>query len=149
MLPLRARSLTRVGMGPIIQDHARQQGKPVFELTVKTEFSAAHRLRGYEGACERLHGHNYKVDVVLRGERLNDLGMLMDFKAVKAALAEIVGAFDHQFLNDVAPFDATNPSAENIAKHVADELTSRLPEGVGVKSATVWESDRCAAAYVP
>ncbi len=121
----------------------------MFELTVQTDFSAAHSLRGYDGACERLHGHNYKVDVVLCGERLGELGMLMDFKEVKTALAEIVGAFDHQFLNDVAPFDTINPSAENIAKVVCDRLAEKVPGGVAVKGVTVWESDRCAATYVP
>jgi len=120
----------------------------MFELTVKTDFSAAHSLRGYEGACERLHGHNYKVDAVLCGERLGELGMLVDFKAVKAALAEVVGAFDHQFLNDVEPFDAVNPSAENIAKVVCERLVEKVPEGVAVKSVTVWESDRCGATYL-
>ena len=121
----------------------------MFELTVKAEFSAAHRLREYEGACERLHGHNYKVDVTLAGERLGPSGMLVDFKEVKAALAEIVGAFDHLFLNDVAPFTEINPSAENLAKHVCDELSARTPDGVAVKSVTVWESDRCGATYSP
>lgn len=120
----------------------------MFELTVQTDFSAAHSLRGYEGACERLHGHNYRVDVVLCGERLNELGMLMDFKEVKAALAEIVGAFDHQFLNDVEPFTQINPSAENIAKVVCERLVEKVPGRVAVKDVTVWESDRCGATYV-
>ena len=121
----------------------------MFELAVKTEFSAAHRLREYEGACERLHGHNYKVDAVVCGEQLNKLGMLVDFKEVKAALAEIVGVFDHQFLNEIEPFDAANPSAENIAKVVCERLAEMMPGGVAVKSVTVWESDRCAATYIP
>ena len=121
----------------------------MFELTVKTEFAAAHRLREYEGACENLHGHNYKVDVALCGEQLNDLGILIDFKDVKAALAEIIGRLDHVFLNETAPFDAINPTAENIAKHIAEELAARMPEAVAVKSITVWESDRCGATFIP
>jgi len=119
----------------------------MFELTVKTEFAAAHSLREYEGACERLHGHNYKVDVVLAGEQLGPQGMLIDFKEIKAALGEIVGRLDHQFLNDVPPFDEINPSAENLAKHIADALAGRVP--VDVQSVTVWESDRCGATYRP
>ena len=121
----------------------------MFELTIKTEFAAAHRLREYEGACENLHGHNYKVDVALCGERLNDLGILIDFKDVKAALAEIIDRLDHVFLNEAAPFDTTNPTAENIAKHICEELAARMPEAVAVKNITVWESDRCSATYIP
>ena len=121
----------------------------MFELIIKTEFAAAHRLRGYKGACENLHGHNWKVDVVLQSERLNDLGMVADFKDVKAALAEILDKFDHTFLNDVEPFKETNPTTENIAQAICEELGERLPEGVTVRSVTSWESDRCGATYVP
>ncbi len=120
----------------------------MFELTVKAEFAAAHRLREYAGACERLHGHNYKLDVVLRSERLNEAGLVVDFKDVKTALAEILGRLDHQLLNDVEPFTTVNPSAENIAKHVCEELAKRMPEGVAVRSVTAWESDRCGATYL-
>ena len=121
----------------------------MFELTVKTEFAAAHRLREYEGACENLHGHNYKIDVVLCGERLDDTGMLIDFKDVKAALAEIVGRLDHVFLNEAEPFDEVNPTAENVAKHICEQLAARMPDAVAVKSVAVWESDRCGATYIP
>ena len=121
----------------------------MFELTIKTEFAAAHCLREYEGACERLHGHNYKIDAVLCGERLGDQGMLIDFKEIKAALADITAGLDHVFLNDAEPFAEINPTAENIAKHIAEALAARLPEGVGVKAVTVWESDRCGATFVP
>jgi 6-pyruvoyltetrahydropterin/6-carboxytetrahydropterin synthase len=121
----------------------------VYELTVRAEFSAAHRLREYDGACERLHGHNYEVEAVLRGDRLNRAGMLMDFKAVKAALAEALEGLDHRLLNEVKPFDRLNPSAEHIAKVLADRLISKMPDGVAVKAVTVWESSRCGASYVP
>ena len=114
---------------------------------MKTEFAAAHRLRGYKGACEKLHGHNWKLDVVLQSNRLNDLGLVMDFHEVKAALKDILAEFDHSFLNDLARFKTVNPTTENIAKAVADELVKRLPEGVRVKSVTSWESDRCGATY--
>ena len=120
----------------------------MFELTVQTAFAAAHRLREYKGACENLHGHNYKVDVTLRAGELNGLGMLMDFKEIKALLGEVVDRFDHTFLNDVEPFSEINPTAENIAKHIAESLAGRMPEPVAVKSVTVWESDRCAATYI-
>ncbi len=121
----------------------------MFELTVTTGFAAAHRLREYEGACENLHGHNWKVEVVLQSERLNNLGMVMDFNQAKAALGEMLDEFDHKFLNELDRFSEVTPTTENIAKAVAEELDGRLPEGVGVKSVTSWESDRCGATYVP
>ncbi|MFW6158361.1 MAG: 6-carboxytetrahydropterin synthase QueD [Planctomycetota bacterium] len=121
----------------------------MYELTVKADFSAAHRLRDYEGACERLHGHNYKVDVVVAGERLDEMDVLVDFRQVKAILADVLDAFDHRYLNEVAPFDSVNPTAENIAKVIADRLADGLPDGVAVRSVTAWESDRCGATYAP
>ena len=121
----------------------------MFELIIQTDFAAAHRLREYEGACENLHGHNWKVDVVLASERLNSLGMVVDFKEVKAALSEILGEFDHTYLNDNERFQTINPTTENIAKIICEELSARLPEGVRVKSVTSWESDRCGATYLP
>ena len=121
----------------------------MFELTVRTEFAAAHRLRGYKGACEKLHGHNWKVDVVIEAARLDKLGMLMDFKDVKAVVDDILDKLDHELLNDLPPFRKVNPSSENIAKFIARELAKRLPRGVQVKSVTSWESDRCGATYVP
>ncbi len=121
----------------------------MFELTVRTEFAAAHRLREYEGACENLHGHNYRVDATLQSDGLDDLGMMMDFKEIKAALGEIVDRLDHVFLNDTEAFGEINPTAENIAKHIYEELAARTPKPVAVKSVTVWESDRCGATYAP
>jgi len=121
----------------------------MFELTVRTEFAAAHCLRGYKGACEKLHGHNWKIDVVLRSARLDKLGMVMDFKEVKAALAQITGTLDHRLLNDLPPFRKANPTSENVARFIADRLAKRLPRGVRVKSVTSWESDRCGATYLP
>jgi 6-pyruvoyltetrahydropterin/6-carboxytetrahydropterin synthase len=120
-----------------------------YQLTIQTDFAGAHCLRGYEGACERLHGHNYKIDVVVRGERLDRLGMLVDFKVVKRAVGEVVDRFDHQFLNETPPFDAVNPTAENIARVIADGLAERLPDGVAVARVTAWESDRCGATFIP
>jgi 6-pyruvoyltetrahydropterin/6-carboxytetrahydropterin synthase len=121
----------------------------MFELTVHDEFSAAHRLRGYEGKCERLHGHNYKVCVVLRADELDDIGMVVDFKQVKAALDEALQQLDHTLLNDTEPFRETNPTAENIAKWIAEELGRQLPAQAAVRSVTTFESDRCGATYFP
>ncbi len=114
---------------------------------VRTEFAAAHRLRGYDGNCERLHGHNWKVDVVLRGERLDGLGMLMDFRDARRLVEDILAEFDHQNLNDIERFTTTNPTTENIARAVFDALAARLPDGVSVARVTAWESDQCGASY--
>jgi 6-pyruvoyltetrahydropterin/6-carboxytetrahydropterin synthase len=124
----------------------------MFEASVEVEFSAAHRLREYAGACERLHGHNYRVMAVVAGERLGPAGMLVDFKDLKRDLASIVNTLDHHCLNeDIADFASgrLNPTAENIAWWVATKLAERLPEGLRLARLTVWESDRSAATYVP
>jgi len=119
----------------------------VFELSVKTGFAAAHRLRGYQGKCESLHGHNWKVEVVLEGAKLNELGMVMDFSDVKRLLRDIVADLDHQYLNDLPPFAETNPTTEGIARFISERLAGALPQGVRVKSVTCWESDDCSATY--
>ncbi|HET7101054.1 MAG TPA: 6-carboxytetrahydropterin synthase QueD, partial [Terriglobia bacterium] len=87
----------------------------MFEVSVEYSFAAGHALRGYKGKCENVHGHNYKVRVTVEGEKLNSIGLLMDFSDLRAALKELAGRFDHHFLNEVEPFTETNPSAENLA----------------------------------
>lgn len=119
----------------------------MFELIVETDFAAAHSLRGYQGKCENLHGHNWKVQVVLKSQRLNDLGMVMDFKEVEDRVGEILESFDHKYLNDLAPFKRRNPTTENVSKVLYHELSKRLPKGVSVTKVTTWESDCCGASY--
>ena len=128
----------------------------MFEVTVESDFAAAHRLRDYEGVCERLHGHNYKVAVTVRGETLGSSGMLADFKTLKGTLVEVLDRLDHRCLNDdVDEFKegALNPTAENIAKMIWGEMAERLgdalPDGATVARVTVWESERSAATYAP
>jgi 6-pyruvoyltetrahydropterin/6-carboxytetrahydropterin synthase len=120
-----------------------------FELTIETDFSAAHNLREYEGECERLHGHNYRVNVSLRGSELGDVGMLMDFRIAKEITGEVVGRLDHEYLNELEPFDSINPTTEHIAREIARGVAERLPEGVAVSSVACWESDRAAVRYFP
>jgi len=120
-----------------------------YELFVTAEFSAAHSLRNYEGKCERLHGHNWRVDLRLQGRRLNHEGLLLDFVEVKRILAAVLDPFDHAYLNETPPFDRLNPSSENLARIIAGAVAKRLPRGVRVASVTCWESDRCAATYKP
>ena len=120
-----------------------------YELFIQADFSAAHNLREYKGKCERLHGHNWRIDLRLAGDRLNAEGLLLDFTEAKRILGEVLERFDHRYLNEVEPFDRLQPSSEMIARVVAEAVAERLPAGVRVSSVTAWESDRCAATYRP
>jgi len=119
----------------------------MYELKIDSGFSAAHNLREYEGNCERLHGHNWKVSVTLSAGKLNELGMVADFRDVKKVLKEILGDFDHRYLNEIKEFKKANPTTENIARIIYTRLSKKLPENVRVKSVTAWESDGCGATY--
>jgi 6-pyruvoyltetrahydropterin/6-carboxytetrahydropterin synthase len=120
----------------------------MYELRIITHFSAAHQLRNYEGACERLHGHNWKVEVFVTGRELRDDGLLMDFKEIKRATQKVLERFDHRLLNEVEPFGSVNPSSENIARHIFDALSSELNQGeVRVSRVTAWESETACATY--
>lgn len=118
-----------------------------YELLISADFAAAHRLREYDGNCERLHGHNWKVDVALRAEALDDLGMALDFREAKRLIGEVLDQFDHQYLNDVGAFRELNPTTENIARTVYQMLAAKLPDGVTVARVTAWESDNCGVSY--
>jgi 6-pyruvoyltetrahydropterin/6-carboxytetrahydropterin synthase len=120
-----------------------------YELFIQADFSAAHALREYKGKCERLHGHNWRVDLRLAGDRLDAEGLLLDFTEAKRILGEVLERFDHRYLNEVEPFDRLQPSSENIARTIAEAVAERFPAGVRVVSVTAWESDRCAATYSP
>ena len=121
----------------------------MFEVTVEQDFASAHALRNYKGACENVHGHNWKVQVVIAGETLDDAGMLIDFLDVKRMMDAIVARLDHQFLNDVPPFDVKNPSAENLAEHFFEKLAEGLSGPVRVKEVKVWETAIQSATYRP
>ena len=120
----------------------------MFELMVETTFAAAHQLRGYKGKCEQVHGHNWKVQVHVVAERLNDIDIAMDFHDLKNILNEVIEPLDHSFLNDIFPFTEKNPSSENMAKWIYDSLNKKLSdEQVQVSAVTVWESDSASATY--
>ena len=122
----------------------------MFEVSVEQEFASAHALRNYKGACENVHGHNWKVQVVVEGEKLDAAGMLIDFLEVKTMMDEIVARLDHRFLNEVPPFDVRNPSAENLAEHFYEEMTGRMRElPVRVKEVKIWETGIQSATYRP
>ncbi len=122
----------------------------MFEVSIDYSFAAGHALRDYKGKCENVHGHNYKVRVTVQGENLDSTGLLIDFIDLRQAVKTIVDQFDHQFLNDVSPFDRLNPSAENIARYFSQELEPKVQQnGACVHSVTVWETDTSFATYRP
>lgn len=128
----------------------------MFELTVRTKFSAAHKLMCYEGQCAKLHGHTWLVDVFVSGSKLNDAGMLVDFVELKNIVKDTVKNFDHSYLNEIPPFTQKkgngflNPTAENIAwvifHAVKNKLTTKAPQAK-VKKVRIWESPNAAATY--
>jgi len=123
----------------------------MFEVSVEETFAAGHALRNYRGKCENLHGHNYRVMITLQGPQLDSIGLLVDFVQVKKLIQTVVDRLDHQYLNDVAPFDLLNPSAENMAKYFYDEISGGLDQSVPVHVAQVqlWETDTTSATYRP
>ena len=124
----------------------------MFEVAVEQGFASAHALRNYKGRCENVHGHNWKVRVVIEGEKLDQTGMLVDFLDVKSLMGEILDRIDHQFLNEIPPFDVVNPSAENIAEYFYRQMAGRLeatPVPVRIREVKIWETDIQSATYRP
>jgi 6-pyruvoyltetrahydropterin/6-carboxytetrahydropterin synthase len=123
----------------------------MFEVSVEDTFASGHYLRGYRGKCEKPHGHNYKIRITLCGEKLDNIGLLLDFRDVKTVMNEIIDHLDHQMLNDIEPFDTLNPSAENMAKYFYDEMNARLRQKsdgrVRVSKVKLWETDTTTATY--
>ncbi len=122
----------------------------MFELKVTTHFAAAHQLRMVAEKCENMHGHNWKVEVVVAGRRLNEAGVLVDFGEIKAHVAQIMSRLDHRYLNELDFFKDGNPSSENIAVFVAESLAEMLSGSeVRVARVTAWESEDACATYIP
>jgi 6-pyruvoyltetrahydropterin/6-carboxytetrahydropterin synthase len=120
----------------------------MFSVCKEFRFAAAHQIRGHKGGCENLHGHSYRVRVWVEAARLDGLGMVVDFADLKAAMEEVLGPFDHRFLNEVPPFDERNTTAELLAEHVCAEVGRRLDDGrARVARVEVWESDSAFAVY--
>jgi len=120
----------------------------MYEVMVEGSFSAAHNLRGYGKKCEKLHGHNWKVQVGIRGGKLDNTGMLVDFREVRDYLEMIMEKLDHKYLNEISHFKVTNPTSENIARFIYSELKARLKSSrYMVNKVTVWESDTASATY--
>lgn len=122
----------------------------MYQVSVEQHFDAAHFLRGYHGKCEALHGHRFRVVVKVTASRVDDIGMAYDFVELKRHLRDIVSRFDHSCLNDVPPFDKINPSSENIATTIYNELQTKLAGApVSLSSVEVWESPQSGVAYTP
>jgi 6-pyruvoyltetrahydropterin/6-carboxytetrahydropterin synthase len=124
----------------------------MFVLTIEDYFSSAHQLRGYKGKCENIHGHNWRVILNVRGEVLNDIGLLIDFNDLKDILKKITGYLDHKNLNEIEPFTTINPSSENIAEFVAvkaQEEVTKINSSLYVESVTIWESHTSRCTFYP
>lgn len=121
----------------------------MYELTTIVNFEAAHRLPDYPGKCSRLHGHNWKVEVTVAGPSLDKLGMLIDFRELKQTVNEVITTLDHYYLNETEPFSEVNPTAENIARYIYEEIGKKLTATaqVTVTKVKVWESPQSAAVY--
>jgi 6-pyruvoyltetrahydropterin/6-carboxytetrahydropterin synthase len=123
----------------------------MFEVSVEHTFASGHALRNYRGKCENVHGHNYRVQVLVRGEKLDDVGMLADFTALKKLLREVSEPLDHVFMNDIEPFTTVNPTAENLAVYIFEKMKEglKLENGGKVSEVKVWETDIQYAVYRP
>jgi len=122
----------------------------MYQVSVEQHFDAAHSLRGYHGKCEALHGHRFKVVVKVKSPEVNEIGIAYDFTELKQHLESILSRFDHTCLNDVAPFDRINPSSENLATTIYDELRVKLAGApVSLSSVEVWESPQSWVSYSP
>lgn len=122
----------------------------MYEISVERHFDAAHFLRGYKGKCEALHGHRFKVVARVNAPGLDDIGLAYDFTDLKQHLDDILSRFDHTCLNEVPPFDEINPSSENIAATIYDELRRRLAAApLSLSGVEVWESPNTGVTYRP
>ena len=124
----------------------------MFEIFVEETFAAGHALRGYRGKCENPHGHNYRLRITLQGAELDQTGLLYDFVHLKQVIHTVMEGVDHKFLNDQAPFDKLNPSAENIAKYFYEELSKQISvnsNGASITRVDIWETDTTRASYMP
>ena len=121
----------------------------MFEITIEETFAAGHALRNYRGKCENVHGHNYRCQVAVEGTTLDEIGLLVDFVELKRVVHAVLDRMDNQWLNEFPPFDALNPSAENMAKYIHDEVKQGLGvrEGVRVGTVKLWETDTASATY--
>lgn len=120
----------------------------MFEVSVTGDFSSAHSLRGYQGRCEGLHGHNWHVEITVAAKKLDKIGLAVDFKILKKRLNETLEGLDHKYLNTIAYFKKLNPTSESIAQYLYEKLTIRINnKDSKLKQVTVWESENSRAVF--
>jgi len=120
----------------------------IYEIYVKDHFAAAHALRGYDGNCSNMHGHNWIIEVYIQCTKLNKLGIGVDFRDAKGVIKDVLSKFDHTTLNEVAEFGSINPTSENISRFLYTELSRRLnTEHITVSKVMVFESPGCGSSY--
>ncbi len=120
----------------------------MYDLTIELDFEAAHQLRDYSGPCARLHGHNYRLEVTVAGTKLDERGLLRDFRDLQAVCASVVAPLDHRLLNDIPPFDELNPTSEHLARVLFERLSEALNDGViRVHQVRLWETPAAAVTY--
>jgi 6-pyruvoyltetrahydropterin/6-carboxytetrahydropterin synthase len=120
----------------------------MYEVTIRKTFSAAHILKEIGGKCEDLHGHNFIVEVTVKGEALNEEDLLIDFRDLKIWTNDILGALDHKYLNEIEVFKGMNPSSEQIARYIHDRLVEKVKAmGLNIARVTVWESENARVTY--
>ncbi len=120
----------------------------MFVLKIVTDFASAHSLRNYSGDCSRLHGHNWQVEVSIESKVLDATGIAIDFSSIKEQTKKVIKRVDHQYLNEITPFDELNPTAENIAKYFYQEVSTLIDnQDVRVCEVIIWETPRSSVAY--
>ncbi len=120
----------------------------MFEIEIDRSFSAAHQLRGYDGDCRKLHGHNYKVTVVVRSSEQDDVGIALDFKKLKRELDSLLAEYDHSNLSELPEFSEINPTSENIARIIYRKIGEKMNGGaIRVHRVRIGESDHSAVTY--
>ena len=131
-----------------MQQYFSHSGVHMYKLTIRTSFAAAHNLINYQGDCENLHGHNWKVDVAVTARELDKAGLGIDFKVLKSEANVIINELDHKYLNENPAFVSVSPSSENISRYLYYRLSERLNnDNIKVESVAVWESDNASACY--
>ena len=118
----------------------------MYDLSIIDDFSSAHFLRGYRGECQNLHGHTWKVEVTILSDKLNDIGLVFDFREIRKKLREFLSKMDHLCLNDLPAFSQANPSTENLAKYIYQEFAKEC-QLFKIKQVRVWESDSASVTY--
>ena len=113
----------------------------MYRLSAQTIISAAHKLNNYNGPCARLHGHNWKIRVEVSANQLDEVGITLDFDEIKKLTWQVVGKFDHNYFNEIPPFDKINPTAENIVKYIFEEFCKIIPKEVRLEKVSLWETE--------